>query len=148
MDLNNFSQREPCGCQQLDVPSKLGFMMKTILTHNNELFMETFCIENCDNFKNVLGYPKEKMCPPWWIMAREEMGPKRWVGLEKRCSLRRRCVSGMDSGQGENGGKNVLWGEGGLDEMMGLGEKTFLIKKCVPKNGYWPKRWGQGEDVA
>jgi hypothetical protein len=100
-------------------------MMKTILTHNNKLFMKTLCIENCDNFKNVLGYLKEKMCPQGWIMAKEEMGPRRRIGLEKRHSSRRRCVLGMDSGQGENGRKNVLWGKGGLMEMMGPGEKTL-----------------------
>jgi hypothetical protein len=31
----------------------------------------------------------------------------------------------MGSGQGENGGKNILWGEGGFREMMGLGKKMF-----------------------
>jgi hypothetical protein len=42
---------------------ELGFMMKTILTHNNELVMETLCLENHDNFKNILRFPREKMCP-------------------------------------------------------------------------------------
>jgi len=41
----------------------------------------------------------------------------------------------MDSGQGENGGKNILWEEGGFGEMMGHGEKTFPRKICVPRNG-------------
>jgi hypothetical protein len=58
-------------------------------------------------------------------MVREEMGSRTRVGLEKKRSLRRRCVLGMDSGQGENGGKNILWGEGGFKEMKGQGEKTF-----------------------
>jgi hypothetical protein len=41
----------------------------------------------------------------------------------------------MDSGQGENGGKNILWGEGGFKEMKGPGEKTFPKEICVPRNG-------------
>jgi hypothetical protein len=67
-----------------------------------------------------LRYPKEKVCPQGWIiMTREEMGSMKRVGLEKRRSSRRRCVSGMDVGQGENGGKNVFlerrwaWGNDG-----------------------------------
>jgi hypothetical protein len=35
--------------KQLDVPYGLGFMMKSIAMHNNELFMETLCLANYDN---------------------------------------------------------------------------------------------------
>jgi hypothetical protein len=35
--------------------------MKTIPTCSNEIFMETLCIENFDNLKNVLGRVEEKM---------------------------------------------------------------------------------------
>jgi hypothetical protein len=39
--------------KQLDSPSCLGSMMKSIPMHNNELFMETLCLENYDNLKNI-----------------------------------------------------------------------------------------------
>jgi hypothetical protein len=39
--------------KQLDVPFGLRFMMKSIPMHNNELFMETICLENYDNLKNI-----------------------------------------------------------------------------------------------
>jgi hypothetical protein len=35
--------------------------MKTIPTCNDEIFMETLCIENFDNLKNILGRVGEKM---------------------------------------------------------------------------------------
>jgi hypothetical protein len=40
----------------------LGFVMKTILTCNNELFMETICIKNY-NLKTFWGKVGEKMVP-------------------------------------------------------------------------------------
>jgi hypothetical protein len=64
--------------KQLDVPSRLGFMMKSIPTHNTKLFMETLCFENCDNFKNILGFPRD--VSSGWIVVGEEMG-----GLGKGC---------------------------------------------------------------
>jgi hypothetical protein len=60
--------------------------------------METLCIENYDNFKNILGRAKEKMCPWGWIMIGEKAfpmekmcGPKDRHGW-KRHSLGKRCV--------------------------------------------------------
>jgi len=35
--------------------------MEIIPTCNNEIFMETLCIENFNNLKNVLGRVEEKM---------------------------------------------------------------------------------------
>lgn len=32
-------------------------------------FMETLCFENNDNFKNIMGFPKEKMCPQGCIVV-------------------------------------------------------------------------------
>ncbi len=39
----------------------LGFVMKTILTCNNELSMETICIKNYNNLKTFWGKVGEKM---------------------------------------------------------------------------------------
>jgi hypothetical protein len=49
--------------KQPDAPFGLGFMMKSIPMHNNELFMETLCFENYDNSKNIPKFLEEKMCP-------------------------------------------------------------------------------------
>ncbi len=49
--------------KQLDAPSKLGFMTRSIPMHNNEMFMETLCFENYDNFLNILNFHGEKMSP-------------------------------------------------------------------------------------
>jgi hypothetical protein len=64
---------------------ELGFMMKTIPTHNNELVMETLCLENHDNLKNISRFPRGKDV---------SLGMEKEMGLRKRCSLGRRWAWG------------------------------------------------------
>jgi hypothetical protein len=49
-----FSSEELIGCQTIECAIWVRFY---------EHFMETSCFENIDNFENIMGFPKKKMCP-------------------------------------------------------------------------------------
>jgi hypothetical protein len=55
-----FFSKELIGCQPIECAIWVRFY---------EHFMETLCFENNDNFKNIMGFPKEKMCPQGWIVV-------------------------------------------------------------------------------
>jgi hypothetical protein len=61
--MDNSSFGDSVDVKQLDVPSELGFMMKSIPMHNNELFMETLCLKNYQIKKKFQSSSRRKCVP-------------------------------------------------------------------------------------